>query len=516
MQSVSNEWIAANTKNILPLSDVKISYYIEDKNVTQYYNYTSNSGGGSWVATDYASLYDRNANYEKFIVLDYGSFILDGTYVPYESTMPQGLVLKGPNATAITIEIHFSQVITTTLETLTLKWGEAKGIGQYDTYIRVRNNNTTISSFTYNIPDGEMISIIPINLSNFDEITFTISMPKKNTCAYVEQVIFGGLMEFTKKDIIKVVQKDIIDPNNLALPTFELDNRDGRFNPDNPTGIYSYLQEGQEILLKYGLWIDNAFEYIIGGTYFLTKWNVPNNGITATFEVGSKLDFMNDIFVAGLPTSRPHSQTLALAINRSGIDSSWFSVDNSLLTNSGYEILYDNNAKLNEIIQYICNAERIRLYIDRLGVIHIDEMFDGDISSLTQENYTIDKNISYKAGEYELIRPLKNVTMTYATSTSNTDVKETTNVNADGVAQTLNNLLISTSANAISVNNQVENILTNRKRISGSFRPDIRLDIWDRIYITNKYATNLSVLITELEITYNGAFSGTYKGIIKE
>lgn len=521
MQSVSNDWIAANNKNFLPLSDISLSYFVENTDITQYYSSTGSTSYGMWLYENSNDLYNKLATYKPFIILDYGNFILDGNYMPEDQVQTsKGWALSGAfSGTMYYMYIRFSQVISTTLKNITIKWGEAFGSAPSSTTIRWYNGSTQVGSLVYNLADNETTSKITLNATGFTEIRIGISCPKPNTAAFIEQILFGDEMVFGKKDIVKVVQKDIIDPNNLTLPThtlsFELNNTDERFNPDNPSGIYSYLKEGQELILKYGLKINNSFEYILGGIYFLTSWSVPSNSITATFEAGSKLDFMDNTFTGGTTSAVEHSTILSNVISQGNVLSSWFSIDNNLLSNSGIAYLFNNKAKLNEMIQYICNANRIKLYIDRQGIIHIDTLFDGYLSSLTQEDYTIGQKISFKEGEYELIRPLKEVVMTFANSMESQEVHYSVLTGHDGVSQTLTNQLISTAANVLDVNRQVIRVLSNRKRISGSFRPDIRLDIWDKIYITNKYATNLSVLITELEITYNGAFSGTYKGIIE-
>lgn len=525
MQPVSPEWITANTKKIMPLTDAKLYYYVEDQDIkNEVRDLTFGALTDNWDTTHSVlpELITKSLDYNRYITLD-NAFILDGESVPLDQTTSlMGAIGNASSATSSNMSlvyVRFLSTITETLDKITIVWSSCFGISPYKVRVEFINGSSYFATFEKELGDNEFITTLDVNMTGFNSIRVGVIAGQTNTQIRIEKIVLGDIMIFDKADIMKIEQTDIVEPNNFTLPThklsFEIDNTDGRFNPDNPTGIYSYLEEGQEINLTYGLKINNTYQYINGGVYFLTGWNIPQNGTTATFEAGSKLDFMNDIFTGGSTTAKSHYDALLDVIGASYVVSNWFDIDSTLLTKNCYTSLV-NGLKINEIIQMICNAERIKLYVDRDGIVHIDTLFDGDISALTQESYTISEDISYKAGEYEISRPLKDVTITYATDINTKDVKETTSSGLnEGVSQTLQNLLVSQQATAQDVNNQIINVLTNSKKISGSFRPDIRLDVWDKIYITNKYAQNLSVLITELTITYNGIFNGTYKGIIE-
>ena len=54
--------------------------------------------------------------------------------------------------------------------------------------------------------------------------------------------------------------------------------------------------------------------------------------------------------------------------------------------------------------------------------------------------------------------------------------------------------------------------LKNRTWVSGEFRADPRLELFDVISVESKYGTISPVMITQIKYTYNGSFRGTYKG----
>lgn len=62
--------------------------------------------------------------------------------------------------------------------------------------------------------------------------------------------------------------------------------------------------------------------------------------------------------------------------------------------------------------------------------------------------------------------------------------------------------------------NWVKYILESRKTVSGEYRADPRLDVYDVVVVESKYGELSPVLITNIKYTFNGSFRGTYTGKI--
>ena len=56
----------------------------------------------------------------------------------------------------------------------------------------------------------------------------------------------------------------------------------------------------------------------------------------------------------------------------------------------------------------------------------------------------------------------------------------------------------------------------NRKTISGEFRADPRLDLYDIVRVEDRYGRLVNVAITNIKYTFNGSFRGSYTGRILE
>ena len=87
---------------------------------------------------------------------------------------------------------------------------------------------------------------------------------------------------------------------------------------------------------------------------------------------------------------------------------------------------------------------------------------------------------------------------------------------SDGETQTVTNDYIYTEQAAQAVAAWVKDVLTSRKTVSGEYRADPRLDLYDVIVVESKYGHITPVVITSIKYTFNGAVRGTYEGRVLE
>lgn len=525
MQQVSQDWIDANTQQFLPLNDVKIFYYGENNDIASRYRYSDlrNTGSGSstyWDTTksNVEDIRDKTAMYNpysKYITLD-NTFVLDGSFDTIDNASSLRGAITMPNAygTNVTIWMRF-QAITDTLDYITIKWSEVFGVSPYSVTIKSQNTGVVADSVVHILEDNEFISEIELNFSNFNEIIIEIVSAQNNVPTRVEQVIFGHFMVFEKKDIIKYTQKNTIEPCTFTLPThtfdFELDNVDGRFNPDNPSGVYKYLKEGQQVSFIYGLKINNSFEYINGGTFYILSWEVPQNSITATFRAGSKIDLMGEIFdVSQLGTYPITNKSLTQIARETGRQSNVV-VDTS--TSGSMSGMYprietETGYRCNDILQLCVNAGQCILVVDRDGNVSVVHDNSGTIT-----DYKITKDISYKNADYNIRRTLKEIVINDNHYTSTEINGVTIQFDSNGETQTISNPFALQNYDTTFVQ-WLYNILKYNKIVKGEFRADARLDVMDKVTVYNRYSSALPVLITTINYEYNGALKGYYEGLV--
>lgn len=103
----------------------------------------------------------------------------------------------------------------------------------------------------------------------------------------MEDIVFGLFRAWSKADIVSFSHEQSVGVISGSLPKsaikFDTNNLSQRFNPDAEDGFSQYLMERQEVVVRYGLKLSGGIEWIDGGVFYLTKWETPQNGITATF-----------------------------------------------------------------------------------------------------------------------------------------------------------------------------------------------------------------------------------------
>lgn len=516
MQSVPAEWISLHSKTILPISDLIITFDIEDLDAKDKVSSISMTGGNAISVS--SEIINSHNMFNNAYVLDKSGFILDGggslynsnfNNIGYISTTPTNN--DGTLSVTNSIVINFSSVITTSLPYLTIQWNKANNQYAQGFTIKLYNGGTLLNTITIT-NNTSVMSLTPINVANYDKIEITITkwslggvVPK------IEQVVLGQRLIIDRTILTKYTDTREIDLNSLTLPLngikFEIDNSDDKFNPDNPSGIYSYLQERQEVNVFFGLKLSNGMYYINGGVFYITEWKVPQNSITATFTASHLLDFMKKDFdisqLGTLPITCSLADIITSAFTQCGINAADYVIDNSL-TNISVTIDTEIGYKCNEMVQMAANAGECIIRVDRNGKINIETF---DINSLTDSGYVIDRFVAYKNADYDNTASLKEVIVNDGLGSYSTG-------NTKGEAQTLQNPLIQTQARANSVAQWVSSVLSNNKQLTGDWRADTRLDIIDLIKVYNKYATAIPMVVTSINYTFNGLFRGTYEGRI--
>jgi hypothetical protein len=327
----------------------------------------------------------------------------------------------------------------------------------------------------------------------------------------MENVVIGHVLKFGKKDLLSFTHEMDGDLLSGKLPKysieFSLDNTDGRWDPNNPTGMAQYLSERQRITVKYGLDVNGVIEWIKGGTFYLSEWHAPPNGLEARFAARDIFEFMIDV---DMETAQEN--TISGLIN-SAMPAGFSVVYASSLPNYTYAydpMVSDTAATM---VQKCANAVCAILRYDRDGVLHVEPLN----KSISEYIYLADTSgiplsLSYTYPEITLSRPLREVSV----SSSLEYAPYVLTVGTSGERQTLTNEYIGNQTNAAQVATWVRDILINRKTISGEFRADPRLDLYDIVRVEDRYGSLLTVAITNIKYSLEGSFKGEYTGLILE
>lgn len=510
MQNVSSAWKATHLETILPETFVEVSYKVIDPQAQL--SAVAADNGALDIADTPLITDERDKTYTHYASLEHNSWALDGT-VKILDNPPQfdiGFVsdtLCGEDclfSANPVITITFPQKQTESIAGVTVVWSEAFSECARKFEITAYDGASVIA---VKLVDGNTLPTVfaEVDLSGYDKITIEIiewCLPLHR--ARVEEILLGVKKIFGKSDLFSFEHEQNADLLSADLPdykvVFALNNVDEAWNPDSPTGAVKYLIDRQEIVVRFGMKLGGSVEWIKCGTFYMSEWQTPSNGIRATFTASGLVSFMHMDFVTASSTLTLYDlaeEALTLAdLPKTPLGGDRWVIDDSL---KAITITIPNDFKYScaEVIQLCANAACCVLYQDRDGILHIEPLAN------VLSDYVISRYVSYQSAEYDADMELKGVNVN--------DGLGTAQGNAKGEVQTMQNPLIQSGGVANNVAEWVRDCLMNRNKLSGEYRPDVRLDALDKVTVENKYAEN-AVFITGIKYSYNGAFRGEYEG----
>lgn len=512
MIPVSSGWVAAHKETLLPEMFVEVTYRVTEPGLQQ----DASSGGSNPAYFSNAAqvVIDTDKKSEKYATLEQGLWGLDGSVGYLNSPKNPGYVsgvISGANckfSTYPTITIDLGTQHTVLVPGMTITWSDTYNEWATDFRVTAYNSGEMVAQKMVT-GNTSPLSSVDIDLIRYNRIVVEImgwSLPYHR--ARCIDIYLGLEQVYGKNDLLSFEHSQSADLLSAALPknqiTFDLRNDDNRWNPDAPTGSEQYLMEQQEITVRYGMDVNGEVEWIKGGTFWLSEWSTPANGIAVQFTARDALEFMNEVYTG--PRSGSLKTIALAAFDQTDLStfedgSRRFYVDESLddLTT---DFTYDTSEfTIAEVLQMVAHLGCCVLYQDRDSIVRIEpwkEAYSG---------YMIEPHVSYAHPEYTISKPLKSVSVGYGD-----DTREIIPVNDKGVVQTVDNTMIRTQADAQRVGAKAKKILENRKVITGEFRADVRLDVLDNVIISSKYASNI-IGITDITYSTNGgAFRGSYTG----
>lgn len=160
-----------------------------------------------------------------------------------------------------------------------------------------------------------------------------------------------------------------------------------------------------------------------------------------------------------------------------------------------------------EFIQQAAASVVNTMWQDCYGDIRIDTIH------VLPPAYVISLDVSYYHPEVELAKPLKEVIVVGRNQWHDRTKTNTFAVNATGETITVDNPYVwHTSAANKRLADKYIAWWEHREVVSGEFRADPRLELFDCVEVETQYGVLSPVMITYLKYTYNGAFRAVYEG----
>lgn len=313
---------------------------------------------------------------------------------------------------------------------------------------------------------------------------------------------------YSKKDLMSFSHQQTGSLVSGELPKnhieFSLDNTDGKWNPNSPRGLERYLSERLRINLRYGFNIDGVLEWIPGGVFYLTEWSTSTDGQDASFVARDVLEYMIDKPYTGTISGTLYEVALKAIAEAEIPDDVSVHISEELQSFHIDLPGYDGKLSVAEILQKCANAAGCVIYQNRKGALIIEKI------DYSETGYLIPLKLSSHYPKVELSRPLKNVSVTYGDNG-----EYLLSCDDSGETQTVENDFILSEDQAAKVAEWVADCLRGRKTISGEFRCDPRIDLFDVLKVENKYGNVAGVIITDIKYSFSGAFRASYSGQVR-
>lgn len=379
MKSVSNAYKASMKAMLRNRSYVRITFGNVDTTAATDGEWESNGAASisEFETVDYAYQYG-----DTYVSLELNRWALDGKslLVPTGEDVQDGFIsslmsdAEGNFTTppVITREFSLKHIfpgLTLTFDTRQQEWPLEVTA---DFYL----NGAVVDTQTVSITSVQ--TTISTSATEVDKVTITFDRCLPYRRPRLENVLYGLNVQFVNKDIVSTQQKHDVDPLSRRLPTetmqFTILDYEHKYDPDNPAGIYAYVDKNSPIEIQFGYELpDGSVEWIKPDNYVLNaKPSAQNN--QATFNGTGLIGSLTGTFYKSKLGSKSLYDMAQEVLLDAGLtlteqgENPW-EIDDALknmFTTAALPIDTHMNC-----LQLIAHAACCRLYTDDDNIIHI-------------------------------------------------------------------------------------------------------------------------------------------------
>ena len=379
MKSVSNAYKASMKAMLRNRSYVRITFGNVDTTAATDGEWESNGAASisEFETVDYAYQYG-----DTYVSLELNRWALDGKslLVPTGEDVQDGFIsslmsdAEGNFTTppVITREFSLKHIfpgLTLTFDTRQQEWPLEVTA---DFYL----NGAVVDTQTVAITSVQ--TTISTTATEVDKVTITFDRCLPYRRPRLENVLYGLNVQFVNKDVVSTQQKHDVDPLSRRLPTetmqFTILDYEHKYDPDNPAGIYAYVDKNSPIEIQFGYELpDGSVEWIKPDNYVLNaKPSAQNN--QATFNGTGLIGSLTGTFYKSKLGSKSLYDMAQEVLLDAGLtlteqgENPW-EIDDALkdmFTTAALPIDTHMNC-----LQLIAHAACCRLYTDDDNIIHI-------------------------------------------------------------------------------------------------------------------------------------------------
>jgi len=310
---------------------------------------------------------------------------------------------------------------------LTIVFDEVNGEHPEHIIVRCFNNSVQVDMEEV---DNITSSTVEINrpFEPLDKFTIEVVKSKQpNRRVRIQRMLYGIERIFENTTISSMKTTTDVDPINRRLPTetlsFTVFDYDRNYDPDNPDGIWEYIDIQSPVSIQFGYRLDGGqVEWLPPDKYLLDgRPEVSNN--QANFKATKAVSYMTDNYYKGTLGTKNLYDLAEEVLEDADLTAlanpilPWV-IDESLkniYTNAPLPVDTHKNC-----LQLIANAGMCRFFTDENGTIRLEKF---EIPE-TPTDFTIDLGLTYDEPVISKIEPLYSLNVLKYTYTTETTAKE--------------------------------------------------------------------------------------------
>ena len=309
MFPVSQAYLDAQNKVCRDSSQMEIEFSVLDFKLENNANIISYSAVTPWSKPE--GILRKTATSKQFATFEENYIRADGKQFIYDfdGTAPYPLTNYAGFESAWISDSNSSLLNGSSYPEISISLGDVTNLDVISLYFDIFNSGDYVAFFTvtgYNGAnivgqksfnnDKKICVADNLGFTNIDSITVEFKkMNRPNVRCRVWQFNFGYIFNYTNNELLRVSIYNEIDPTSSKLPdqhiTFEIDNQNHMFNPENPDSLSEYLKQGQQIKPRIGIETTEGIKWIPLGIYYLSEWSTKRD--RAEFKGISKIDTFN-------------------------------------------------------------------------------------------------------------------------------------------------------------------------------------------------------------------------------
>ena len=319
---------------------------------------------------------------ETYASLELNRWALDGTgiivpdsepyrdgYISPDMSNENGILSSTPILVREFSDPHSLIGITLEFDVVCNEWPQTV------TAVFYRNGKQVLSK-------SEAVKAVKLEISNtaseVDKVELSLSGALPYRRLRLQRTMWGMAKVFDGSTVISTKQSNDVDPLSRRLPNesfqFTILDYEHNYDPDNPSGVYQYIDERAPITIRHGYQLPGGtIEWLKGDKYVLNSKPSTGDG-QATFKGTGLINSLTSKFHKSKLGSKNLYDMAEEVLLDAGLDlgpdggNPW-AIDESLksmFTTAALPIATHMNC-----LQLIAHAARCRLYTDDDNVIHI-------------------------------------------------------------------------------------------------------------------------------------------------